>query len=349
MGDWIRVGGVEFIIRFCGGSCACPRHHDHYCLHGLRLLREHSASARYSAPRGTWRRALAKDRRLSAQSSNPELIQSRAATNSIGDGVQHESNGDDQEQNSSDESDSEIIEDELLLLLNSRRCRGWTPSSSRLCQRSAMTRAGLSSKAFECRTPSVSSTTPALESAQQAKSGSNCIGRSFDMPTPVPIAPLELDFISGPRMGEKLMLSERVCTLGRGEGNAIQVNDSQLASVSRVHCIFEYRGNWWHIRDNGSTNGTWRRLSCILQPSDPIPLHQGVSIQAGAHEFFVEEATMRRSWFPSTASQSFEELCEQERHHHSATTSERGSFPVSSSCPDFQGISDGILSGTKRG
>merc|ERR1712129_120692 len=113
--------------------------------------------------------------------------------------------------------------------------------------------------------------------------------------------------------GEKIVLCERVCTLGRGEANAIQVNDSQLASVSRVHCIFEHKGDGWHIRDNSSTNGTWRRLSCILEPSDPIPLCHGVSIQAGAHEFLVEEATMRQSWFPSTASSSFDELCAQEQ------------------------------------
>merc|ERR1712137_991187 len=131
--------------------------------------------------------------------------------------------------------------------------------------------------------------------------------------TVVPIAPLELDFISGPRMGEKLVLCERVCTLGRGEGNTIQVSDSQLASVSRVHCIFEFSGNRWHMRDNGSTNGTWRRLSCVLEPSEPIPLTDGVSIQAGVHEFLVEEAVMRHWWIPSAAQASFEELYEQER------------------------------------
>lgn len=131
--------------------------------------------------------------------------------------------------------------------------------------------------------------------------------------TLVPIAPLELDFISGPRMGEKLVLCERVCTLGRGEGNTIQVSDSQLASVSRVHCIFEYSGNRWHMRDNGSTNGTWRRLSCVLEPSQPIPISDGMSIQAGVHEFLVEEADMKHWWIPSAAFSSFEELCEQER------------------------------------
>merc|ERR1711879_213324 len=132
-------------------------------------------------------------------------------------------------------------------------------------------------------------------------------------PTQVPIAPLELDFISGPRMGEKLVLNERVCTLGRGEGNTIQVSDSQLASVSRVHCIFEYSGNRWHMRDNGPTNATWRRLSCVLEPSEPIPLSDGVSIQAGVHEFAVEEVEMRQWWIPSAAHACLEDLYEQER------------------------------------
>merc|ERR1719379_1583652 len=40
-GDWIRVGGVEFIIRYCGGGCACRKRHAHYRLHSLRLLRDH--------------------------------------------------------------------------------------------------------------------------------------------------------------------------------------------------------------------------------------------------------------------------------------------------------------------
>ncbi|CAE7584034.1 kidins220 [Symbiodinium sp. CCMP2592] len=98
--------------------------------------------------------------------------------------------------------------------------------------------------------------------------------------TCMPIAPLELDFISGPRMGEKIVLCERVCTLGRGEGNTIQVTDSQLTSVSRVHCIFEFSGNRWRMRDNSSTNGTWRRLSCVLEPSEAVPVHGPMSIQA---------------------------------------------------------------------
>merc|ERR1719399_1459440 len=114
-------------------------------------------------------------------------------------------------------------------------------------------------------------------------------------------------------MGEKLVLRRRVSTLGRGEGNAIQVNNWQLASVSRVHCIFEYSGDRWYLRDNHSTNGTWRRLSCVLEPSRPVPLFHGVSIQAGTHELQVEEVSLERPWVPSIARGMLEALCEPER------------------------------------
>ena len=38
-----------------------------------------------------------------------------------------------------------------------------------------------------------------------------------------PIAPLELEFISGPRMGERITVTSPVCTLGRADGNGVQV------------------------------------------------------------------------------------------------------------------------------
>lgn len=227
----------------------------------------------------------------------------------------------DGESSSDDGRGAPPLEDELLLLLSSRRPCGWPTRSALLCQQNAMRIAGLpQSSASDAGRPdqaensgSLSAPSDTARSAHQGpaqRKGSS--GATFAPATQVPIAPLELDFISGPRMGEKLVLCERVCTLGRGEGNTIQVNDSQLASVSRVHCIFEYVGNRWHMRDNSSTNGTWRRLSCVLEPSDPIPLQDGVSIQAGVHEFLVEEVEMPYWWLPSVAFASFEEICEQE-------------------------------------
>jgi len=92
-------------------------------------------------------------------------------------------------------------------------------------------------------------------------------------------------------MGERITVTTPVCTLGRADGNGVQVNDSQLASVSRVHCTFQFLGDRWYLHDNKSTNGTWRRLSCVLEPSLPVPLDHGVAIQAGTHQFEVEVFT----------------------------------------------------------
>mmetsp|Transcript_21655 Transcript_21655/g.40168 ORF Transcript_21655/g.40168 Transcript_21655/m.40168 type:complete len:1046 (+) Transcript_21655:40-3177(+) len=366
-GDWIRVGGVEFIIRYCGGGCGCRKRHAHYRLHSLRLLREHqercgssgsamqeSCSSRQQAlPPSTMPEAEAQSPLKEASSardllevgaatmqrnhqSMPSLSEgygspgrrrprshrgfpggidtgaseevgtfSRASSSSVG---PQEGFRDADRDSSEDEDRSATLQDELLLLLSSRRPRGWTASSARLCQQGALRSAG---NPLRPAWPP-----PGQGGGMFSASSAEETDRLKPPPqsTPVPISPLELDFISGPRMGEKIVLCDRVCTLGRGEGNTIQVNDSQLASVSRLHCIFECSGNRWHMRDNGSTNGTWRRLSCILEPSEPIPLHSGVSIQAGVHEFLVEEAEMRRWWVPSTAFASFEELCEQENH-----------------------------------
>eukprot|EP00440_Ansanella_granifera_P037577 gb/GFBE01040771.1/.p1 GENE.gb/GFBE01040771.1/~~gb/GFBE01040771.1/.p1 ORF type:complete len:874 (+),score=169.36 gb/GFBE01040771.1/:1-2622(+) len=131
-------------------------------------------------------------------------------------------------------------------------------------------------------------------------------------PLCLPVVPLEIDFISGPRMGERLMVTDRVCTIGRGESSTIQLNDSMLANVSRTHSILENRGNGWYIRDNKSTNGTWRRLSCVLEPSKPKDLSTGDSFLAGVHEIHVEEADMNRLWIPSPATQSLRTLAAME-------------------------------------
>lgn len=354
-GDWIRVGGVEFIIRYCGGGCR--KSHAHYRLHSLRLLRDHQGWSGFSPGAAGLGKGLAPPPReeppgfrpprtswstgdmpgfgcADADAAPSRLKQVRSLPN-----LSSESPGDAGrgEGDSESEDDGDLkLQDELLLLLSSGRPRGWTAASARLCQQAATPGAGTpdapaASSDVALARPSAAPAALAPMSAETdaATKGSNRDGRGpvrrprwtrsvasamhSAASTHVPIAPLELDFISGPRMGEKLVLNERVCTLGRGEGNTIQVSDSQLASVSRVHCVFEYVGDRWHMRDNNSTNGTWRRLSCVLEPSAPVLLQDGTSIQAGVHEFFVEEAEMRHWWAPSSALASIEELHEQER------------------------------------
>eukprot|EP00929_Paragymnodinium_shiwhaense_P121289 TRINITY_DN93461_c0_g1_i1.p1 TRINITY_DN93461_c0_g1~~TRINITY_DN93461_c0_g1_i1.p1 ORF type:complete len:1023 (-),score=209.22 TRINITY_DN93461_c0_g1_i1:144-3212(-) len=370
-GDWIRVGGVEFIIRYCGGGCACRKRHAHYRLHSLRLLRDHQASAT-SVPR--WPVEPSSDigedperanclhlpaahsahdlcgmngvsaARSSCGKTIPELPTS-ASWHALSEGGMQLQRGrcaDDDfeaaESSDEDEGRARQSQDDLLVLLSSRRPRGWAAAGWRLFQQAAMRTAGTPpvglrrqcqaaeqaaegsrlqfASHFACRPSTV------LEESGASPPGTSSASKAEGqaLPSLVPIQPLELDFISGPRMGEKVVLNERVCTLGRGEGNTVQVSDSQLASVSRVHCIFEYRGNRWQLRDNGSTNGTWRRLSCVLEPSEPIPLCENMSIQAGVHEFLVEEVDMRHWWMPSMAASVFEELAEQERRERKAAS-----------------------------
>eukprot|EP00434_Breviolum_minutum_P015590 symbB.v1.2.013733.t1/scaffold977.1/size148281/16 len=123
---------------------------------------------------------------------------------------------------------------------------------------------------------------------------------------PLPWAPVELDFVSGPRMGERLLVTERYCTIGRADSCTIQISDPMLANVSRTHCILHNTGHGAKIMDNNSTNGTWKRLSCVLEPSEPQELTHGSCILAGVHEFRIEEAEMSRDWIPSVAGRTLQ-------------------------------------------
>lgn len=375
-GDWIRVGGVEFIIRYCGGGCACKQRHTHYRLHSLRLLRAHqglgAASRRLpgvdadysshgaspsSGDEGSHQhRRRSRANSLASHPSGSCILETEAGENGYrSSGSRRETAGGD---SSSEEDRAQQLEDELLVLLSSRRPRGWTSASARLCQQGAAVLGGSGSAGaaagaaadgpcagIECiGLDEVAMVGGAVSSSSQPScrvaAGREHSDRSFgpsaqtsvtfdaQQATVVPIAPLELDFHSGPRCGEKLVLCERVCTLGRGEGNTIQVSDSQLASVSRVHCIFEYSGDRWHMRDNGSTNGTWRRFSCVLEPSMPVLLSDGDSIQAGVHEFVVEEAEMRQWWIPSSAQSCFDTLCDQERRELQQQRPQNPQLPI---------------------
>lgn len=125
-------------------------------------------------------------------------------------------------------------------------------------------------------------------------------------PAPLPWAPLELDFVSGPCMGQRISVTEKVCTIGRADSCTIQISDPMLANVSRTHCMIRNDGHSTKIMDNNSTNGTWKRLSCVLEPSQPQELRDGACLLAGVHEFRVEEAEMSRDWIPSVAGRTLQ-------------------------------------------
>lgn len=202
---------------------------------------------------------------------------------------------------SEDEQD-EPVQDDLVRLLSGSRRQGWTSSFSRFCQQAMVENPP--------RSPQHQSASAAGHDQSRPL---KVRGDASRPPLSLPVAPLEIDFISGPRMGERLLVTDRVCTVGRGETSTIQVSDPMQANVSRLHCIFEYMGDRWTIRDNQSTNGTWRRLSCVLEPSAPEELVDGVSILAGSHEFIVEEAEMHEMWCPPIAAAVLEEQGVRER------------------------------------
>ena len=52
------------------------------------------------------------------------------------------------------------------------------------------------------------------------------------------------------------------------------------AQIFPLAKLLRFFGNRWQMRDNSSTNGTWRRLSCVLEPSEPIRVTGAMSIQA---------------------------------------------------------------------
>jgi len=277
-GDWIRVGNAEFVIRYCGGGCKSKTQHSHYRTHSLCLLNEHGG--RTTSP--------------CAQGEQP--ITAEEGQQRVG-------------ADAHDEQERQERE-ELLVFLNGTRPSRWMTSSARLCQQNALADARLPLR--RGHKPTKATESPLEGSSKAAAAAAllpGCLRRtSHKQSTQIPVTPLELDFISGPRMGERLTLYERISTMGRGEGSTIQVSDPVVSNISRVHCIFEYIGNRWHIRDNNSTNGTWRRLSCVLEPSKLQPLSTGLSVLAGVHELMVEEAEMSHCWLPSTASQVLEDL-----------------------------------------
>ena len=75
--------------------------------------------------------------------------------------------------------------------------------------------------------------------------------------------------------GLSLELSENWATIGRGNGNALQIIET---SVSGKHCEVQLAGNELNIRDLRSTNGTFVRgqkiAEAVLKPGQTLRLGQ---------------------------------------------------------------------------
>mmetsp|Transcript_42704 Transcript_42704/g.117870 ORF Transcript_42704/g.117870 Transcript_42704/m.117870 type:complete len:909 (+) Transcript_42704:98-2824(+) len=184
-----------------------------------------------------------------------------------------------------EQREEEELADPMRLLNGGRHRYGWDSTAVRLSRRHAMNVAG-----------HLGGTEPATSASSTCQAAA------------LPVSPMEIEFLAGSRIGEKTIISNRISTLGRSDDATVQVGDMSLTNVSRIHCAFEYKGGRWEIRDTGSTNGTWRRLSCILEPSTPVPLQEGDQISAGTHEFVVQKAEMSCWCAPSVGIAALQNL-----------------------------------------
>eukprot|EP00928_Gymnodinium_smaydae_P012333 TRINITY_DN14479_c0_g1_i2.p1 TRINITY_DN14479_c0_g1~~TRINITY_DN14479_c0_g1_i2.p1 ORF type:complete len:954 (-),score=186.04 TRINITY_DN14479_c0_g1_i2:81-2942(-) len=174
------------------------------------------------------------------------------------------------EEQSRASSDAEGAEDELPANPGAL-VKGWTPAAARL------------SRGVEVNEEA---------GVVAASAATSAADDEFVPLAMVPVPPLELIFVSGPLMGERRIIQERQATVGRSESCTVQVTGPPVYNVSRVHCVLEYLGGSWRVRDNGSTNGTWMRLSCVLSPSKSLPLATGLTFLAGVHEIQVQEVDL---------------------------------------------------------
>lgn len=263
--DWLHIGNVELVVRYCGGSCKAHMRHANRRQEAISLARP-----TFSKTSSPW----AGEKRFSALPWQREF----------GDCLADRLERDPDASQAADEEDADMLE-QAHDLMAGRFFKSRESPGHKMCHQTVSahdkTRINM----------------PKLKTETGTKP-----------PVELPLGPLELDFISGPRMGERVLVTDRVCTFGRCNTCTVQVSDPTLPNVSRKHCLFEQEGSSWVVKDNKSTNGTWRRLSCILEPSAPVDLTTGVSLMAGIHELKVEEAELPRWWIPSTAGSLLESL-----------------------------------------
>eukprot|EP00931_Biecheleriopsis_adriatica_P113387 TRINITY_DN8840_c0_g1_i2.p1 TRINITY_DN8840_c0_g1~~TRINITY_DN8840_c0_g1_i2.p1 ORF type:complete len:976 (-),score=175.83 TRINITY_DN8840_c0_g1_i2:67-2994(-) len=235
-GDWIRIGNAELIVRFCGGGCNCVKRHAHHRLHSINVAHSicgpNFLRSGITQPRQTsympWRRQWAFDDATQAHDGDLE-----------------------------DQDATEIPAQIIGIVSGGCRinaCQKAWPGSFQQVAMQVDARDAAPKPGEKTR----------VNSSKDSGTLSPSKGRPKGLA--LPAGPLELDFISGHRSGERLMVTDRLCTIGRGDRCTIQLSDPQLANVSRTHCVFQCVGNRWWLSDGGSTNGTWNRLRCVLEP-----------------------------------------------------------------------------------
>ena len=113
--------------------------------------------------------------------------------------------------------------------------------------------------------------------------------------SPSPFSSARLVALTGPLTGELLSLVDRPVSIGREASNDICLAD---VAVSRSHCTIALQHGAWHVRDNGSVNGTFVNGTAIvdrpLQNRDRIQLGQSMFLFLDdSHGLSVSAATER--------------------------------------------------------
>jgi len=107
--------------------------------------------------------------------------------------------------------------------------------------------------------------------------------------------PAKLVVIGGALTGDVFPLDVDDATLGREASNTIAVSD---VSLSRKHCGFSWHAGQWHLRDLGSSNGTF--VNGVQVESHPLT--RGDRISAGGNTLlFVPAAATSASSHPPRA------------------------------------------------
>ena len=87
-----------------------------------------------------------------------------------------------------------------------------------------------------------------------------------------------LVMVTGGAAGNEYPIERPRVSLGRGPGVDLEFNDG---AMSREHCVIEFAGEGFRVRDLGSTNGT-RVNSGSVQSAD---LKNGDRLELGEHVF----------------------------------------------------------------
>ena len=91
---------------------------------------------------------------------------------------------------------------------------------------------------------------------------------------------MKLIFTAGPRTGHRIEFDGTI-TLGRAAGNELCIDE---AAVSHVHCELVHEAGGAHVKDLGSTNGTWLNFERIVASA----LRHGDELMVGSSRMRVE-------------------------------------------------------------